>query len=723
MSKRVIERKVREEQEATAHAFQEFIETFQSSAVPHCKTFVKSGVLHPQTGLDEQEKGELYVLKPTLIHNDSSTIKNAIECARLLKNNKIERTRNTAKPKSNLEILKEELKLRHSARDDKSKLKECSVNYWNEVETGDPDTTNIFIANLNQKVTENDLMQLFGAFGPLASVKIMWPRGDEKNRNSNCGFVAFMSRKDGERALAALKCREDMRLRWGKSVEIPPTPIYIPPELLKLHLPPPHTGLPFNAQPFYRNYKEPQSDDEMRKLLFNSAIKVTIPLNKRIVMLVHRMVEFVAREGPSFEAIIMNREIQNPSYRFLFDNQSPIHTYYRWKLYSVLQGESQKNWSQKMFRMFDGGSIWISPPVHDYTEGMPIDLILQSSAGESESEATNKTSLSDSQHARLLHCLQNMTTHRDSVAEAMAFCFNHQEASADVISLLVDSMRNVKTKPTKKIARIYLISDILYNSRLKKSAQHFHAEIKQHLVEIFEHLRETHANITRYADKEEYKWRLQKVLKSWDIYNIYTGDFLNKLEHILFLKENFENDEDSSSADEPLDGARLIKISSKGDTLDECTTKKRRKDPDFSAFAPSRWERVDPEEVEAQAMSTQKFHDLEKHRLIIEEKSSNKQLLTEYERRKLRRIEVMVIQYHEELESGTKKLKRGTNVDEELANYRQRLMKKFKGEDANDDSVSSDEEYRRERKSRRERRRRNSKDRTNRQHKRHATRK
>lgn len=48
-------------------------------------------------------------------------------------------------------------------------------------------------------------MEVFGKYGPLASIKIMWPRSDEeKARGRNCGFVAYMSRKDGERALKNL---------------------------------------------------------------------------------------------------------------------------------------------------------------------------------------------------------------------------------------------------------------------------------------------------------------------------------------------------------------------------------------------------------------------------------------------------------------------------------------------------------------------------------------
>lgn len=49
------------------------------------------------------------------------------------------------------------------------------------------------------------LCQEFGRFGPLASVKIMWPRTDEERaRERNCGFVAFMNRRDAERALKNL---------------------------------------------------------------------------------------------------------------------------------------------------------------------------------------------------------------------------------------------------------------------------------------------------------------------------------------------------------------------------------------------------------------------------------------------------------------------------------------------------------------------------------------
>lgn len=66
-------------------------------------------------------------------------------------------------------------------------------------DTGDPNTTNLYLGNLSPRLTEQQLLELFGKYGPLASIKIMWPRTeDEKARGRNCGFVAYMSRKDGK---------------------------------------------------------------------------------------------------------------------------------------------------------------------------------------------------------------------------------------------------------------------------------------------------------------------------------------------------------------------------------------------------------------------------------------------------------------------------------------------------------------------------------------------
>jgi len=62
-------------------------------------------------------------------------------------------------------------------------------------------------------------------------------------------------------------------------------------------------------------------------------------------------------------------------FRFLFENQSPAHIYYRWKLFSILQGDSTQRWRTEDFRMFKGGPIWRPPTLNPFTQGMPDELV------------------------------------------------------------------------------------------------------------------------------------------------------------------------------------------------------------------------------------------------------------------------------------------------------------------------------------------------------------
>lgn len=101
------------------------------------------------------------------------------------------------------------------------KDRESSI--FGSYDNGDPTTTNLYVGNLNPIVNENQLCDIFGKFGPLASIKIMWPRTDEERaRNRNSGFVAYMSRIDAERALKNLtgfECKGyEMKLgKWSSS--------------------------------------------------------------------------------------------------------------------------------------------------------------------------------------------------------------------------------------------------------------------------------------------------------------------------------------------------------------------------------------------------------------------------------------------------------------------------------------------------------------------------
>merc|ERR1711981_278470 len=123
-------------------------------------------------------------------------------------------------------------------------------------------------------------------------------------------------------------------------------------------------------------------------MLRRSIVKVCIPTDRTQLSLINRMAEFVIREGPMFEAMIMNRELNNRVFQFLFENQSPEHIYYRWRLFSLLQADPKDDWKTEDFRMFKGGSVWKPPAMNLYANGMDESLMEYS---DKEEETIQKT--------------------------------------------------------------------------------------------------------------------------------------------------------------------------------------------------------------------------------------------------------------------------------------------------------------------------------------------
>ncbi len=86
-------------------------------------------------------------------------------------------------------------------------------------------STNLYVGNLHPETNEQELTQLFETYGPIHSVKIMWPRSaEERQRQRNCGFINFKTRHEAEEALKRLQDREcrghRLVIEWGKPVHV-----------------------------------------------------------------------------------------------------------------------------------------------------------------------------------------------------------------------------------------------------------------------------------------------------------------------------------------------------------------------------------------------------------------------------------------------------------------------------------------------------------------------
>ncbi|XP_017073069.1 LOW QUALITY PROTEIN: U2 snRNP-associated SURP motif-containing protein [Drosophila eugracilis] len=801
--KEIEEQKKKEDAAAAAHAFKEFVETFQEAPTPSSKVWVKAGTYDAGSRReDKSEKGKLYKPVSKLLEKSSSD--KVEEYAKTLASDLKKdpgplKKKNQEKKKSNLELFKEELRQIQEEREERHKYKHMAASHTppaqqpsaaagsapnssasttstasnsgskdsGSFDTGDPNTTNLYLGNLNPKISEQQLMEIFGRYGPLASIKIMWPRSEEeKQRGRNCGFVAYMSRKDAERALRTLNGRYimgyEMRLGWGKTVPIMNTPIFAPQALLEMTLPPPPSGLPFNAQPppseadvlpkkNYKEFDKEEDKENMNRILAKCVVKVHIPTEKAVLNIIHRMIEFVIREGPMFEALIMIREMENPLFSFLFDNESPAHIYYRWKLFSLLQGDTPNEWREDEFRMFKNGPVWKPPIANFYTQGMPDELVVDPDA-----PVVNKGALSNAQRDRLEDLIRQLTPERARIGDAMIFCIEHADAADEICECISESLSNLSTVASKKIARLYLISDILHNCTVKvANASFFRKSVEKQLVEIFENLHKYYLNIESRLKAEGFKTRVCNVIRTWEEWTIYPKEFTAQLTAKFLGKpyvmpvssspqaeetrsdEVLDEDIDGAplSAEEkddedldgvPLDGAALLKtalkranpdaeigtpkseISRKDDYLDEIDgvpldedldgiplEKETKPTPKMPGFIPSKWETVDPQQVEAQAITTSKWDTLDPpdppkfFSSEDESEDDNALKFNDEKRQKLREIELKAIQYQDELESGKRRVEPGWTVAEQVEYFRKRLLKQdSKSESAVDSPLS-----------------------------------
>ncbi|VDM98121.1 unnamed protein product, partial [Thelazia callipaeda] len=704
-------RKKEEEEAELTKAYEQFREAFEDNASVAGKPFIRAAVVNANKVIEDSgAKPSLYSPKIEL-PKKIVPIANSFEQAKKIAEEKAKRMMEEARkanlttgrpPRpgktqqksrtSNLEAFKEELKSMQEEREQRRHLRSQMEQMGMEKEAldriaplidnpylhgageydNDPSTTNIYLSNLSLEIKIEDLYNTFGTFGPLASAKILYPREEDRKREHLCGFIAFMARKDTERAIQGMQGKfikgSEVRMSLAKPVNIPPQPIYVPPALLEFAMPDPPTGLPFNAKPrkcdldaLLKKCQLPRLGgtlpeaghglEEYQKMLRNAVVRVVVPTERSLLMLIHRTIEFLVREGPLFEAMLMGRERHNPVYRFLFDNHHPAHVYYRWKLYSILQGETPQSWRLQKFRMFDEGSWWQPPPQNILTGGMPECLYHTAydaglpveklaaksrkrkySSSEDEAQDTKEIKtkwrgvLSTAERDELeisfiIDILRGLLPEKFSIADAMVWCVEHATCAKEISQCLLESLTIDETPLYKKIARLYLISDILSNCAARiRDVFYYRQYIGDLMPEIFKELNKTYEKISARLKAEQFKQRVMLCFRTWEDNSIYPTDFLIQLQNIflgLAIKEGEAPDDDIDGA--PIEeGPEEIILKKEsifeeedidGIPIEEEPIESQPKK--VATFKRSQWDTVDPSVVASQAVTTSKWDLLE----------------------------------------------------------------------------------------------------------------
>ncbi|KAH1056555.1 hypothetical protein J1N35_034620 [Gossypium stocksii] len=566
--------KHREEEEAkkkraedeTARLYEEFVASFQGDSTPGSKAFVRGGTINPNERLKSDSEGEKSKDGVSVPKKGSRYVPSFIPpplAAKEKESEKKEEEKMKEKEKGksrNIDHFMEELKHEQEMRERRNLERE----HWRDgrhsdssapssrfdelpddfdpsgklpgsLDDADPQTTNLYVGNLSPKVDENFLLRTFGRFGPIASVKIMWPRTEEERRRQrNCGFVAFMNRADGQAAKDEMQgvivYEYELKIGWGKSVALPSQALPAPPPgqmairskegssiILSGPSGPPVTSLPNQNSELVLTPNIPD-------------IMVTAPEDGHLRHVIDTMALYVLDGGCDFEQAIMERGRGNPLFNFLFELGSKEHTYYVWRLYSFAQGDTLQRWRTEPFIMITGSGRWVPPP-------LPVSKSPEHEKDSSATYAAGRSRrvdperpLTDPQRDEFEDMLRALTLERSQIKEAMGFAFDNADAAGEVVEVLTESLTLKETPIPTKVARLMLVSDILHNSSAPvKNASAYRTKFEATLPDIMESFNDLYRSVTGRITAEALKERVLKVLQVWSDWFLFSDAYVNGL--------------------------------------------------------------------------------------------------------------------------------------------------------------------------------------------------
>eukprot|EP00968_Pinguiococcus_pyrenoidosus_P006240 scaffold427_cov263-Pinguiococcus_pyrenoidosus.AAC.4 len=322
----------------------------------------------------------------------------------------------------------------------------------------------------------------------------------------------------------------------------------------------------------------------------DSIQSVQIPFDGEARTLINLTAKYVATDGKAFEDAIRSREQGNPRFRFLFDHKSPEGMYYAWRVASYALGDTEYKWRTTPFQIVRNGLFLRPPPIEKGLENTDVELReamekdrrrqrerderrrqRQREEAEMERELVKSDSkiktgaqleksrrkaekrLRSEDLSKLRRLLESLTLSRQKIKEVMGFCLDKAEAGEHIIGEVfnefveppaegVEGRREVSSLPRKELtpnmllSRLYLVSDILYNSSAPvKNSWRFRENLESYLPRMMEVTGEFVKNASRLT-ADGLKSKIEALLNVWNRWSLYSASYMTGLQY-SFLAE------------------------------------------------------------------------------------------------------------------------------------------------------------------------------------------
>ncbi|KAK8803240.1 hypothetical protein WA158_000934 [Blastocystis sp. Blastoise] len=382
------------------------------------------------------------------------------------------------------------------------------------------DNLTLYVGNISVATSLEDLYSFFAQYGHIYSIKLMPPKEsiDGGMNMFTIGFVGFRERSMALRAYQHGEGQElkgsNLRLGWSKDTYKPGTYISIP-------------NVPLGATYLY----------------------ITPPEDKKVAKIIQKTAEYTSKFGSAFETPLIERETKKKRdlYKFLWDTTSSEYLYYRWCVYIQCNGETVNSYSFLPFPAYINGPFIIPPYTPLYNDQQP------NTAKPVYEVKKKKPSLPDAEFDHLSDLLRNISLSRGNIRQVMGYILDEEKYIYDCLYTVKESICVPDIWIGLKIARLYVLHDILMNCHIIKKGTEARGIIQDILPEIFMDMNSDYRHIEGYLEKEQVKSRLQTLFTCWEINSVFSSKYIYGCEMLMF-----KADEDFDKYDLP--DAELLSV-------------------------------------------------------------------------------------------------------------------------------------------------------------------
>lgn len=165
---------------------------------------------------------------------------------------------------------------------------------------------------------------------------------------------------------------------------------------------------------------------------------------------------------------------------------------------------------------------------------VPVAKEVTNDAETNGDKKSSSSSLTDRQRDHLEDMLRTITTDRAKIGELMVWCIDHASCSAEIVECISESLSILETPIPTKIARLYVLSDILHNSAAKVPyASNYRQGFQDVLMEIVENLHKALASCSTKIKAEKFRKQVLSCLAAWQDWSIYSPNILINLQNVF----------------------------------------------------------------------------------------------------------------------------------------------------------------------------------------------